>query len=114
MPRYASLRLPIDMLFGHGRTIAEGNLAMTHNTGYTAQRLARVAMAAGFAEVRVMEGPHYDLWAILLAPAGRLADLAPMFRGTNVSGLFDEASPPPPVVPAPRAAPVESQNFRVV
>ena len=49
--------------------------------------------------------------------AGRLADLAPMFRGTNVSELFDEAAPAAPaaaVVPAPAAAPAGVQTFRVM
>lgn len=82
----------IDMLFGHGRAIADGRLAMAHNTGFTASRLARVALASGFAEVRVIEGPHYDLWAVLLARDARLANFAPMFEGTNVAALFEEES----------------------
>jgi len=78
----------IDMLFGHGPSIAEGHLNMAHNTGFTASRLARVALAAGFAEVRAMEGPSFDLWAVLLTPGANIEALAAMFAGTNVATLF--------------------------
>ena len=79
------------MLFGLGRAIEVGHLAMAHNTGYTAERLGRVALAGSFSEVRIVEGGNFDLWAILLAPAARTAEIAPMFTGTNVSALFDQA-----------------------
>ena len=81
---------PIDMLFGLGRAIEEGRLSMAHNTGYTAERLGRVALDAGFAEARVVEGGNYDLWALLLAPEARMEDIAAMFVGTNFAELFDE------------------------
>jgi SAM-dependent methyltransferase len=84
----------IDMLFGHGRSIAEGRLNMAHNTGYTASRLGRVALASGFAEVRAMEGASYDLWAVLLTPGARIASLAAMFAGTNIAELFEAPSEP--------------------
>lgn len=53
----------LDMLFGHGASIAKGNAFMAHRTGFDAERLGQSLLAAGFAEVRVRKGPCYDLWA---------------------------------------------------
>ncbi len=78
----------LDMLFGHGRAIAEGRVAMAHRTGFTASRLARVGLAAGFAEVRVLEGPHFDLWALLLVEGCDVAALGRQFARTNIADLF--------------------------
>jgi SAM-dependent methyltransferase len=83
---------PIDMIFGHGRSIANGQVYMTHNTGFTGPRLARVAFAAGFSEVRVMEGDNFDLWAVLLGPWAPLQKIAAMFDGGFLAGLFDDAA----------------------
>lgn len=79
---------PIDMLFGHSLSIANGQAAMAHRTGFTAPRLARVALASGFSEVRVMEGGSFDLWAILMGPEVAVDRIAPMFEGSILSGLF--------------------------
>jgi SAM-dependent methyltransferase len=83
---------PIDMIYGHGRSIADGQIHMAHHTGFTAPRLARVAFAGGFSEVRVMEGDHFDLWAVLLGPQASLATIAAMFEHSFLAGLFDEAA----------------------
>ena len=80
----------IDMIYGHSRAIEQGHVSMAHKTGYTASRLARVALAAGFAEVRVLEGPNLDLWALLLMPDTDVRYLKSMFAGTNVSELMPE------------------------
>jgi SAM-dependent methyltransferase len=93
---------PIDMLFGHGQSIADGQIHMAHHTGFTAPRLARVAFAAGFSEVRVMEGGNFDLWAVLLGPQASLATIAAMFDGASLAGLFDHAAAREQVFPAPR------------
>lgn len=82
----------LDMLYGLGRAIGAGHFAMAHNTGYTSKRLARVALEAGFSEVRVIEGTSYDLWAMLFAQEARAGEIGKMFAGTNVAGFFDEAS----------------------
>ncbi|MGO9431192.1 class I SAM-dependent methyltransferase [Rhodoblastus sp.] len=79
---------PIDMLYGHGVSIANGQTSMAHNTGFTAPRLARVALEAGFAQVRTMEGECFDLWAILLAPEASVEQIAPMFADTALAELF--------------------------
>lgn len=58
---------PIDMLFGHGPCIERGNHYMAHRTGFTAKRLGTQLQQAGFQEVRVTAGTHYDLWAVAIA-----------------------------------------------
>ncbi|WP_294537107.1 methyltransferase domain-containing protein [uncultured Rhodoblastus sp.] len=83
---------PIDMIFGHSQSIADGQIHMAHHTGFTAPRLARVAFAAGFSEVRVMEGGSFDLWAALVGPQASLATIATMFEHSYLAGLFDDAA----------------------
>jgi SAM-dependent methyltransferase len=84
---------PLDMIYGHAHSIAAGHVHMTHKTGFTAQRLARVALAAGFHEVRVIAGACFDLWAALTREQTDRAALARQFRDTHVEALFaaDEA-----------------------
>jgi SAM-dependent methyltransferase len=79
----------LDMIYGHAHSIAAGRLAMTHNTGFTVQRLGRVAADAGFVETRVVEGDGYDLWALLMMPEASLAAIAEIFAATNIARLFD-------------------------
>lgn len=55
---------PLDMLFGHSHSLQRGNHFMAHRTGFTAERLSKKLLEAGFAEVRVMRGTSYDLWAV--------------------------------------------------
>ncbi|MCI4678574.1 class I SAM-dependent methyltransferase [Rhodoblastus acidophilus] len=92
---------PIDMLFGHGRSIGEGRVAMAHRTGFTAPRLARVALESGFKEVRAAEGGYFDLWAILLGPQASDEAIAPIFAGSDLARLFGEgqAAPAAPAHP---------------
>ncbi len=80
----------LDMIFGHSPSIATGHLHMSHKTGFTVDRLGRLAMNAGFAETRVHEGENYDLWAALLMPKADAADLASLFENTNVATLFSD------------------------
>jgi predicted SAM-dependent methyltransferase len=89
----------LDMIFGYSRSIEAGNVHMTHRTGFTADRLGRMAIRAGFAEARVLEGENYDLWAALLMPKAELSVLAAFFEGTSIAALFHDqsissASPP--------------------
>jgi SAM-dependent methyltransferase len=94
----------IDMMFGYGPAIAGGHVAMAHNTGFTAQRLARVALAAGFAEVRVIEDDNYDLWAAALGPDADLVELSRMFGGSGIAELFEPDRDPPALYEPPRRA----------
>ena len=58
---------PLDMLFGHQASLARGNIYMAHRTGYTPERLRKVLAEAGFADVRVMRGNAFDLWAVAVS-----------------------------------------------
>ena len=80
----------LDMIFGHSPSIATGHFHMSHKTGFTVDRLGRLAVNAGFAETRVHEGENYDLWAALLMPKADAADLASLFESTNVAALFSD------------------------
>ncbi len=71
-PLYISPAGPIsalDIVFGHQASIAAGNDFMAHRTGFTASTLGAALIGAGFHEVRVHEGRHFDLWAIAAMPA---------------------------------------------
>lgn len=54
----------IDMIYGHRASIAAGNPFMPHHTGFTRSSLADVLHKAGFKDIRVIRGSHFDLWAI--------------------------------------------------
>jgi SAM-dependent methyltransferase len=56
---------PLDMMFGHGQSIASGNPHMAHRSGFTAQRLGDLLLHAGFSEV-ITRRHGYDLWALAL------------------------------------------------
>jgi len=43
---------PLDMIYGYGVSIAQGNVFMAHHTGFTAKTLCRALTAAGFAQIR--------------------------------------------------------------
>jgi predicted SAM-dependent methyltransferase len=63
---------PLDMLFGHRRSIQQGNLFMCHRTGFTEERLGKLIVAAGFGEARLLKGQKYELWALgLMTKANR-------------------------------------------
>ncbi|MFE1601547.1 class I SAM-dependent methyltransferase [Methylobacterium sp. ID0610] len=79
---------PLDMMFGHIASIAAGNHFMAHNTGFTAERLGRTGLDAGFHEVRIGKGRFYDIWALALMPAADLGQIAPLFRETDQFDLM--------------------------
>lgn len=58
----------LDVVFGHQASLQAGNGYMAHRTGFTASSLGNALIGAGFAEVRVHEGRHWDLWAIATKP----------------------------------------------
>ena len=59
---------PLDVVFGHQSSLANGNHFMAHRTGFTATTLGQCLIDAGFSEVRVHEGNRWDLWAIATMP----------------------------------------------
>jgi predicted SAM-dependent methyltransferase len=80
---------PLDMMFGHGRSIASGNVHMAHNSGLTAERLGRLLLEADFAEV-ITRRRDFDLWALAL-PTN--ADRVAIQRELKTAGLDMSASP---------------------
>lgn len=79
---------PLDMMFGHGRSIASGNMHMAHNSGLTAERLGRLLLEADFAEV-ITRRQSFDLWALALT---KKADRAAIQRELWAAGLDMSAS----------------------
>lgn len=66
-PLYHSPSGPIsalDVLYGHRRSIEDGNIFMAHRTGFTEESLARRMLAAGFDEVRTVPGPSVEFCAV--------------------------------------------------
>jgi len=56
---------PIDILFGHRASMAQGNLYMAHRTGFTEKTLSASLHEAGFMTVATMKRPNcFDLWAL--------------------------------------------------
>lgn len=55
---------PIDVLFGHRRSMARGNLHMAHRTGFSAASLSGKLEQAGFRKVQVKtDRDRFALWA---------------------------------------------------
>ena len=82
----------LNMTFGHSRSIETGHVHMTHRTGFTVDRLGRLAVHAGFTEARVVEGENFDLWAALMMPKAEAPALAALFEDTNIATLFSDRS----------------------
>jgi predicted SAM-dependent methyltransferase len=66
---------PLDMLYGHNRSIRKGQSAMAHHTGFTAERLGRLLLAAGFGEARTLPLPEFELWAVAFMPDADVASI---------------------------------------
>lgn len=58
---------PLDMLYGHSRSIEEGRLYMAHRTGFTAERLGNLLLMAGFPTVSVSTR-NFEVCALALMP----------------------------------------------
>ena len=56
---------PLDMMFGHSRSIAAGAVHMAHHSGLTSDRLSGLLLEAGFTEA-ITKRRDYDLWALAL------------------------------------------------
>ncbi|MES2354250.1 MAG: tetratricopeptide repeat protein [Pseudomonadota bacterium] len=59
---------PIDMIYGHRPSLAEGKYYMAHRTGFTARTLREHLEAAGFTDVHVEQVRRYDLSAKAVKP----------------------------------------------
>lgn len=70
-PLYSSPAGPIsahDILYGHGKALAAGEVYMAHRGGFTLKSLADALASAGFAKITAMRRrSHFDLWAVATA-----------------------------------------------
>jgi ubiquinone/menaquinone biosynthesis C-methylase UbiE len=60
---------PLDIIFGYGPSIARGYPYMAHKTAFTKQTMATALANAGFANISVVSGREFDLWARAYRPA---------------------------------------------
>lgn len=59
---------PLDIIYGWGISIAEGQHHMAHRTGFTEATLRRAIAAVGFDEISSKKGSMLDLWAAGVKP----------------------------------------------
>ncbi len=60
---------PLDMLYSHRPSLAQGNLFMAHRTGFTQNTLGQKLIASGFARVTVQRDiANFALWAVAYQP----------------------------------------------
>ena len=55
---------PIDMLYGHLASVAQGRSYMAHRTGFTADRLGNLLLQAGFPTVHVRRDDNFEICAL--------------------------------------------------
>jgi predicted SAM-dependent methyltransferase len=60
---------PLDMIFGHTASLAQGCSHMAHKCGFTPSTLGRLLVDAGFVDVRLRRGSSFDMWASAHKPA---------------------------------------------
>ncbi len=56
---------PLDILFGHQRSLSRGNLYMAHRSGYTELSLREMLSATGFSAIATLTLPRkFELWCV--------------------------------------------------
>lgn len=62
---------PLDIVYGHIASLANGHLYMAHRTGFTQKLLTQFLLQSGFAKVisKRRPGPMFDLWALATVAA---------------------------------------------
>ena len=78
----------LEMLYGHGPSIAQGQIFMAHRTGFTVERMGRLLLEADFFEALVTKGRTFDLWALALTRGASKQDLQHHLR-TNGLDFFE-------------------------
>jgi predicted SAM-dependent methyltransferase len=64
---------PLDMIFGHMASVARGDLAMAHKSGFTGATLRKLLEEAGFERIEISQGNIFDLWATCHRPLGAVS-----------------------------------------
>ena len=54
----------LDILYGHRRSIEQGNIYMAHHTGFTENSLAKRLLSAGFEEVQTQKSRSVDFISV--------------------------------------------------
>jgi SAM-dependent methyltransferase len=75
----------LEMLYGHGPSIAQGQIFMAHRTGFTADRIGRLLLEADFCEALVTKGRTFDLWALALTREAARHELQHQFGATGLN-----------------------------
>jgi SAM-dependent methyltransferase len=79
---------PLDMLFGHSASVEAGNRHMAHKTGFTAARLGRLLLKAGFATV-LARTERFDLWTLALMARADKSAIQRQFQAIRFA-MFDD------------------------
>ena len=79
---------PLDMIYGHGASVSDGNLFMQHRTGFTTASIAGLLQEAGFSDVLATSDWHFNVWALALMPAADEDEIGRDFLavGSDLSG----------------------------
>lgn len=78
---------PLDILYGHRKSMAQGNLFMAHRCGFTLRTLLDTLRQAGFSSVTGRRRPaQFDLWAMAFKQ-----DLDALSLETRAGGHFPQA-----------------------
>jgi len=75
---------PLDMLYGHGASIARGDQAMRHATAFTEDLMGQSLLSAGFPEVRTTRTKTHEVWAAAFMP---MADVPVILHNLARSGV---------------------------
>lgn len=75
---------PLDMIYGHGASIAQQRSAMRHGTAFTSELLGNDLLAAGFGEVRTTRTKTYEVWAVAFGPE---ANVPAILKGLAQTGI---------------------------
>lgn len=73
---------PLDIVFGHRKSIENGSPYMAHKTGFTQRRMSRLLKEAGFERHIVLRGRNIDLWAVAIMADAPEELLTAPFRKT--------------------------------
>jgi hypothetical protein len=79
---------PLDMLYGHSRSIAAGQAYMAHKSGFTCTRLGQLLIDTGFSTV-LARRDRFDLWALALMPSANKGQIQQELRRGGLD-MFDE------------------------
>jgi SAM-dependent methyltransferase len=81
----------LDMLYGLSASIRQGNLFMSHHTGFTADRLGRLLVDSGFSEALTTRGAGYNIWGLGLMPEASKESLLLHLRANELD-LYPDAT----------------------